>query len=193
MFMTDEQTVDLGAIAAQYDGLSEASVFELNLVDRTETIALGELLGQALHGALTGHDLSGVFVGLIGGLGAGKTTFMQGFVSGIDADAEATSPTYALVNVYDLDVPVIHMDLYRLEHLDDLESIGYWDYVESDERVLCVEWIDRIPQAWPGEGILLALMAVEGSRQIRMWASPDYVNILSSVCESFEQRATSSI
>ncbi len=191
--MSDEEGANPNAIAAQYDGLLETPAFVLDLADHCETILLGEMLGQALHRAIAGHDLPGVFVGLVGGLGAGKTTFMQGFVSGIDAKAEATSPTYALVNVYDLDVQVIHMDLYRLENLDDLESIGYWDYVESDGHVLCVEWIDRISQAWPGAGILMTLAAVDGGRQIRMWGSQDYVSILSVVCESFEHRATTSI
>lgn len=191
--MTEKEAVNLDSIAAQYDGLVEKSAFVLELLDRDDTILLGEMLGRALYEALRGHELPGVFVGLVGGLGAGKTTFMQGVVSGIDAEAEATSPTYALVNVYDLDVPVVHMDLYRLENLDDLESIGYWDYVESDGQVLCVEWIDRISQAWPGAGILMTLVAVEGRRHMRMWGSQNYVGILSAVCESFERRAITSI
>lgn len=172
-------------MSARFSGLLDASEIVVDLVDRDATLAFGQVLGRALHALVMGHVLPGAFVGLVGGLGAGKTTFMQGFVSGIDAGAEASSPTYALVNVYALEIPIVHMDLYRLEDIDDLESVGYWDYLESEDRILCVEWIDRIEQAWPGEGILIALEASDGGRRVRMWGSRAYAGLLSEVSEEF--------
>ena len=75
--------------------------------------------------------------------------------------------------------------LLCLEDIDDLESVGYWDYLESEDRILCVEWIDRIEQAWPGEGILMALEGSAEGRRARMWGSREYARVLSDVNEEF--------
>ena len=144
-------------------GLSEAPDCEWILAEHEQTLALGRRLARLLQ--------AGDFLGLVGGLGAGKTTLIQGLARGMDPEAEASSPTYALVNVYDVDPPLFHMDLYRLEGLDDLESIAYWDYVEGGDGIVCVEWVDRIPEAWPGQGFLLELRRQENGRQARLWAS----------------------
>lgn len=135
----------------------------LALADDAATRALGAALATTLE--------PGTFLGLIGTLGAGKTTLVQGMsqASGVDG---ATSPTYTLVNLYDGHPPIVHMDLYRLETGDDLESIGYWDYVEAADALLCVEWLNHIPDAWPGSGVVLELTKPDNGRLARLWASP---------------------
>ena len=113
------------------------------LADADATRHLGEEIGA--------RSERGDFLGLIGNLGAGKTTFMQGFVTGVDgtfASEDVSSPTYTLLNTYATQPPVYHFDLYRLEHVDDLESVAYWETIEG-RGISCVEWLDQIPHAWP--------------------------------------------
>jgi tRNA threonylcarbamoyladenosine biosynthesis protein TsaE len=101
------------------------------------TADLGEALGRALAGR------NGL-VYLTGDLGAGKTTLMQGVASGLGLDARVTSPTFALVNAYGRDeAAVYHMDLYRLENMDELTEIGFEDFL-ADETLIFVEWPDLL-------------------------------------------------
>ena len=101
------------------------------------TAGLGEALGRTLAGR------NGL-VYLTGDLGAGKTTLMQGIASGLGLDARVTSPTFALVNAYGRDEEAVyHMDLYRLEDMDELMEIGFEDFL-ADETLIFVEWPDLL-------------------------------------------------
>ena len=117
---------------------------------RTLEIATAEEM-RALGASVAKHLAPGDVLGLKGNLGAGKTTFMQGFLRAIDPGLEALSPTYTLLNEYECEPPVYHFDLYRLEDLDGLESVGYWDIVEGGDGIVCVEWFDKIPGAFTGD------------------------------------------
>ncbi len=66
---------------------------------------------------------------------------------------------------------MVHMDLYRLETDGDLESIGYWDYLEERGAIVAVEWVDQVPGAWPGEGLLVELSHVGEGRVARVWSA----------------------
>jgi len=90
---------------------------------------------------------------LNGVVGAGKTTWIKGFVSGyLKKKIVVTSPSYSLLNSYtDGKKEIIHGDFYRLQGLDDLESIGFWDFLNS-KRVIIVEWGNLLtPQSWPAD------------------------------------------
>lgn len=147
-------------------GLPEAPILSLELEDLTQTVRLGRALAEVFA--------EGVFIGLLGNLGAGKTTLVQAMVEQLSPGFEARSPTYTLLNHYETHPPMVHIDLYRLETYDDLESIGYWDYVEEPATISCVEWLDRIPNAWPGEGVLIELTRTGDARRARLWASDRY-------------------
>jgi len=100
---------------------------------------------------LAEHCRPGDFVALEGDLGAGKTCLVRGLVDRLGLiDAErVTSPTFALIHRYRVRGPlkeVAHIDLYRLQGVDELESTGYWDVV-AEAGLTVVEWIDRIPAA----------------------------------------------
>lgn len=137
----------------------------LILPDEHATRALGAAVGEVCR--------SGALLGLVGDLGAGKTTFSQGLVAHLHG-GEASSPTYTLVNEYEGRPRIYHFDLYRLESVDELEGIGFWDYVEDAEAVVLVEWIDRIPQAWSPPGLLIELRHTDGQRKACLWdTSPD--------------------
>ena len=155
-----------------FPGLVGASCRSLDLPDEAATRALGDWIGNALQ--------AGDFVGLIGDLGAGKTTLMQGLVAAVDCDGEweATSPTYSLIQVYETAPPIAHVDLYRLEGWTELESIGYWDYVEDRRHVACVEWLDRIVDAWPGRGLIVELDRTPRGRGVILWPDQDWASRL---------------
>jgi tRNA threonylcarbamoyladenosine biosynthesis protein TsaE len=133
------------------------------LADDQETRRLG--------GALARHLKRGDLVALIGDLGAGKTTLVTGMVAALGKPDAASSPTYTLLNVYDTEPPILHADLWRLEHLDELETTGYWDYVDAGRWIMCIEWLNRVPGAWPGEGVVLSLAREGSGRRATFWAT----------------------
>jgi tRNA threonylcarbamoyladenosine biosynthesis protein TsaE len=112
------------------------------------TMAFASSLAQRLVGR------GPLVLSLEGDLGAGKTTFVRGFVAGLVPAGQAVpvvqSPTYALMRRYPTTPPVHHLDLYRLHQsgadpLDSLESLGLLDAL--DEGFSLVEW--PLPMAWP--------------------------------------------
>jgi tRNA threonylcarbamoyladenosine biosynthesis protein TsaE len=159
--------------------LPEATHHELELEDREATVDLGRRVAENLD--------AGDFVGLVGQLGSGKTTLVGGLVEALGATNPATSPTYTLANVYETSPPVYHVDLYRLETVDDLESVGYWDYTNSEQGVLVVEWLDRIPEAWPGEGIVIYLKHQPDGRSADIWMSDALRDRIESLSDDTEQ------
>ena len=81
---------------------------------------------------------------LKGDLGAGKTAFSRGLVSGYGNTSRVSSPTFTIMNVYEGTPPIYHFDLYRLESEDDLYDIGADSYFESG--ICIVEWPDNFMQ-----------------------------------------------
>ncbi len=153
-----------------------------------ETRSVEETKAFAKKLALELRALGGgpIFVGLSGDLGAGKTAFVQGFVEALETDTEiaVTSPTFSIVQAYETDPPVTHMDLYRLGTLEDLEAIGYRDHYFAP-GVTLVEWCARVAEALPEERIEINL-AVKASdvREIRASAlGARFVELVERVLE----------
>jgi tRNA threonylcarbamoyladenosine biosynthesis protein TsaE len=81
-------------------------------------------------------------IALVGDLGAGKTTFVQGLARGlgVSKDIYVTSPSFSIINEYPAGLfTLCHLDLYRLGSGDELEFIGFDDLIE-DDRIIVVEW-----------------------------------------------------
>jgi tRNA threonylcarbamoyladenosine biosynthesis protein TsaE len=86
----------------------------------------------------------GTTVGLIGDLGAGKTQFVKGIAAGLGIpETEVVSPSFGLINIYMGERALCHADLYRLETLDDIATIGLED-TPSGDGLCVVEWADRL-------------------------------------------------
>ena len=140
--------------------LAESADITVHLEDAPACRRLGAIIGTSMR--------DGGFIGLVGNLGAGKTTFVQGVVTAFGGTG-ATSPTYTLLNEYETSPRVSHLDLYRLERFDDLENIGYWDALDPDALVI-VEWIDRFADAWVDGGVLVRLEHAGPARTASIWA-----------------------
>lgn len=92
---------------------------------------------------------AGDVIMLNGGLGAGKTQFVQGAAQALGVVASVVSPTFNIVLEYEgKGLDVNHFDLYRLEQRDQLEDIGYWELLEGN-AVSFIEWGDKFPQDAP--------------------------------------------
>jgi tRNA threonylcarbamoyladenosine biosynthesis protein TsaE len=106
---------------------------------------------------------------LIGNLGAGKTTLAKGIVSGLGAAApeEVSSPTFTLIHEYG-EGRVYHIDLYRLEELRELATLGLDEIFERDAIVL-LEWGERFPKILPPERFEIRLRSVgDDEREIEL-------------------------
>ena len=93
------------------------------------------------------HELAkaNLILALVGELGAGKTTFLKGFISTLTQTPPhlIQSPTFTYLQVYEGSLPVYHFDLYRLKHSSQFESAGFADYLTAG-GICCLEWADRI-------------------------------------------------
>ena len=108
-------------------------VFEVSSVE--ETWALAKEFAKELK--------PGDIVCLEGDLGAGKTTFTQGLAAALGVPGRVTSPTFCIVQEHKSpDVLFVHMDLYRLHGEEDVEAIGWEDYL-SRGAIIAVEWPER--------------------------------------------------
>ena len=105
-----------------------------------------EAFGASLAGPLRAGDV----VALYGELGAGKTTLARGVLRGLGHRGDVASPTFPIVQTYDppgVRLPVWHVDLYRIEHPEELGELGL-DEAMSDGALL-IEWPERLPFLWP--------------------------------------------
>lgn len=99
---------------------------------------------------------------LFGDLGAGKTTFIKGLISGaagIDP-ASVQSPTFTYLHVYEGNKTIYHFDLYRLKDIDEFLSMGFDEYFDAG-GICCIEWSERIASYLPS-GCLLVQMEHAG-------------------------------
>ncbi|HAR62357.1 MAG: tRNA (adenosine(37)-N6)-threonylcarbamoyltransferase complex ATPase subunit type 1 TsaE [Candidatus Margulisiibacteriota bacterium] len=96
-------------------------------------------------------------IALQGTLGAGKTTFTQGFCKFFHVTAYVTSPTFTLINIYHGSLPIYHIDLYRLNELEDTLDIGIEEYLPPKEGIVLVEWADKFPDVLPEDYISIKI------------------------------------
>jgi tRNA threonylcarbamoyladenosine biosynthesis protein TsaE len=149
-----------------------------------------ERIGAALASALEEGDT----VALTGDLGAGKTCLVRGLARGLGVDPSQpiTSPTFTLVHVYSGEVEVYHFDLYRLSDMDELEAMGFRDFV-GRVGVAVLEWADRVPEAVAPPAIRVELAGSGERRTLAVgWSGlgPARVAALSAALEPWRTVAT---
>lgn len=113
-------------------------VFHSHSVDETEKLA------EAIGAKLT----PGTVVAFFGGLGMGKTAFTRGIARGMNHHCAVSSPTFAIVNDYGGNPPLVHFDMYKVDSWEDLYASGFFDYCDMG-AVLAVEWSENIENALP--------------------------------------------
>jgi tRNA threonylcarbamoyladenosine biosynthesis protein TsaE len=109
-------------------------------------------LGATLAAALQARDT----VVLTGDLGAGKTTLVQGIGRGLEVEDHVASPTFTLVKEYTGRLEVAHVDVYRLERMQDVVDLGL-DELGGPDRVLLVEWGDAVQDLLPEDRLRVEL------------------------------------
>ena len=130
------------------------------LPDPQATEAFGALLAERVR--------PGDVITLQGTLGAGKTSVARGLLAALGLVGEAPSPSFAIVQPYEppeVRFPVLHIDLYRIEHPDEAEELGL-DDARSDS-LLIVEWPERLGAAAWADALWLSLeMTEDGARAL---------------------------
>jgi tRNA threonylcarbamoyladenosine biosynthesis protein TsaE len=127
----------------------------------------------------------GLVVGLIGPLGAGKTSLVRAIVDGAGGNpAAVTSPTFVLVQEYEGRFPVAHLDVYRLTSAQEFLDLGVDELIP--DALLIVEWADRVRDQLPPDRLEITLTpAEEGTRTVE-WAALGKVAELTTVCEALD-------
>jgi tRNA threonylcarbamoyladenosine biosynthesis protein TsaE len=133
------------------------------LADEAATAGLGGKLAR-----LAGP---GDVITLSGPLGVGKTALARGFIAALGHSGEVPSPSFAIVQPYDdLDPPVWHVDLYRLEDPSEIDELGL---DSAADAVMLVEWAERAgANAWPDALRLTLAFAQDGERSLTAEVPP---------------------
>lgn len=114
-----------------------------------QTEAAGEALGKRLG--------PGGTIALFGGMGMGKTVLTRGIVRGLGSADAVSSPTFAIVNVYQgKNAPIYHFDMYRITSPEDLESTGYHDYADGKANFI-IEWSENVVSELPPDAVAVTI------------------------------------
>ncbi len=123
-------------------------------------------LGQRLATTLKPGDK----VALSGTLGAGKTTFARGVLHGLGFPEEVPSPTFAIVQQYELpevSLPLAHVDFYRIEDPDEVHELGLDDSLI--DGALLAEWPDRLPQSYWTDALQIDIKIEPDETRLLTW------------------------
>ena len=118
-----------------------------------ETRAFAQRLGALLQ--------PGDVLVLAGEMGAGKTAFTKGVALALGIEEQVASPTFTIVREYAAIIPLVHVDVYRLDHVQELHDLGLDDLL-GEEAITVVEWGDKVSAALPGDRLDIRIEFGEG-------------------------------
>ena len=144
----------------------------VHTASEADTARFGAELGACIE--------QGTCVSLVGPLGAGKTVLVRGLCRGLGIDDHVVSPTFILLETFEGRLPVVHVDLYRLEHERELEELGVFDYVR-DGAVLLAEWGDRSPRLHGMADVEIKIEGTGGERSITVHAVPELADAFAEI------------
>jgi tRNA threonylcarbamoyladenosine biosynthesis protein TsaE len=131
----------------------------IRLADPQATAAVGASLAPLVR--------AGDVITLRGDLGAGKTSIARGLLAALGLKGEAPSPSFAIVQPYappEVTIPVLHVDLYRIEDATEIEELGLDD--ARADSVLLIEWPERAPGWWRDALALTLTIEPDGARAL---------------------------
>ncbi len=129
------------------------------MVYKTKSAEETEAVGEELARLLEENGIKRSAIAFRGELGVGKTAFTRGFASHFGISG-VKSPTYTIVNEYRGKARIFHFDMYRIESTDDLYSIGYDEYIESDGYSI-IEWSENIEEELPENTVFVTITRCE--------------------------------
>lgn len=124
-----------------------------------ETQKLGREIGSSLKG--------GEILALVGELGSGKTTFIQGLAASLEITSPVISPTFILMRTYKGKFITYHIDLYRLEQniSEELYNLGVKDVWGKDKNIVVVEWADKSKESFPKQTKWIYFEYLDGDKR----------------------------
>lgn len=128
---------------------------KLTTKNEQETIALGKQIGSRLK--------PGMCITMEGDLGAGKTTLTKGIAQGLHIERIVNSPTFTIMKVYEGNIPLYHIDAYRLEGAK--QDLGFEEYIEGD-GVAVIEWAQFIEDVLPKERLSIHLKRLDENERL---------------------------
>ena len=134
-------------------------------------ISTSDLQTQKIGQSISKYLSSGDIVCLWGDLGAGKTTFVKGLAKGLKVKKDhVNSPTFVFMNIYEGKLPLYHFDLYRVEHISALTTLGYEEFLYGD-GITVIEWPERMEKLIPKEYLKIELTHQDlNTRRISIFA-----------------------
>lgn len=128
-----------------------------------ETKEVAKDLAQKCH--------QGVILALYGDLGAGKTTFTQGFAEGLKIQDKIISPTFTLIKEYPLSDQLngkfYHIDLYRLDSIQMVEQLGVLELFDNPHNIVIIEWAEKLGNLLPAKTLKIHFQILDNtSREI---------------------------
>jgi tRNA threonylcarbamoyladenosine biosynthesis protein TsaE len=157
-----EKAVESGLCLMTTEPINQMQIL---LEDEQKMQVFGEKIAQVI-----GQINAPLLILLNGDLGAGKTTLSRGILNGLGHRGSVKSPTYTLVEPYDLEIgKVFHFDLYRLVDPEELYDIGFNDYL-SESQLCMIEWPDKGGSLLPKADISLQINSNGTGRQVILTA-----------------------
>ena len=163
--------------------------FTLALIDEAAMLQFGNRIAVALSLGLKNtleNDCpvkapeQALLIALQGDLGAGKTTLSRGVLLGLGHTGAVKSPTYTLVEPYELLIgQICHFDFYRLQDPEELEYMGFRDYL-VESRLCLIEWPERGAGFLPEADILIEIVQLDKGRKVTIRGQSEQAKIIIS-------------
>jgi tRNA threonylcarbamoyladenosine biosynthesis protein TsaE len=148
-----------------------------------ETKRIGRDLAQDI--LKKGPQKKALVIALIGELGSGKTTFLQGFAKGLHIRSRILSPTFVIMKKFQIPicadscshlcrfVSFYHIDCYRIKDAKEILDLGFADIIESFENIIAIEWAERIKEILPNDALILKFKFLDrNKREIKVKLTP---------------------
>lgn len=147
----------------------DGSSLDLELNGEQAMVEFGQRLSSVID-----RQKESILIMLSGDLGAGKTTLCRGLLMGLGHKGAVKSPTYTLIEAYELPLgKVLHVDLYRLVDPQELEHMGFADYLE-DSQLCLVEWPENGSGYLPNSELMIKIRLSEAGRYVTLASNSFY-------------------